>query len=79
MGRSLFWETVYLFSNHHIEHHYFPAVPFYRLPRLAKELGPFFAAEGIPARTYRGLLWDWFVLNREPHTDWSAPGTQPAP
>ena len=73
MERSRFWETVYLWSNHHLEHHYYPAVPFYRLPRLAEALGPFFAAEGIRARNYRGLLWDWFVRNRAPHTDWSAP------
>lgn len=70
MGRSRFWETVYLWSNYHLEHHYYPAVPFYRLPRLAEALGPFFAEEGIRARGYGGLVWDWIVLNRAPHTDW---------
>ena len=51
MARSPFWEFVYLWSNLHLEHHYFPAVPFYRLPALSAALEPFFAEEGIPART----------------------------
>ena len=42
MARSPFWEFVYLWSNHHLEHHYFPAVPFYRLPALNAALEPFF-------------------------------------
>ena len=70
MERSRFWETVYLWSNYHLEHHYFPAVPFYRLPELAAALVPFFEREGITAHTYRELLWNWFVRNRAPHTDW---------
>jgi fatty acid desaturase len=61
---------LFLASNHHIEHHYFPRVPLYRLPELNRALGPFFAAEGIPNRSYRGLLYDWFVRNRAPHSDW---------
>ncbi len=70
------WDRVYLFSNHHLEHHYFPGVPCYRLPALRRSLDPFFAARGLRVRSYRGLLWDWFVRNRAPHTDWSRP---PAP
>ena len=27
-----FWDFAYLNSNYHLEHHYFPGVPFYRLP-----------------------------------------------
>ena len=73
MVRSRFWATVYLWSNYHLEHHYFPGVPFYRLPHLSAALQPFFDAEGIRARTYRGLLWDWIVRNRRAHTDWSTP------
>ena len=70
MARSRFWELVFLWSNYHLEHHYFPAVPFYRLSGLNAALTPFFTTEGIRARTYRGLLWDWFVRNRTPHSDW---------
>lgn len=72
MVRSRLWETIYLWSNYHLEHHYFPAVPFYRLPELNGALAPFYEREGVRARTYRGLLWDWFVRNRKPHTDWRA-------
>jgi fatty acid desaturase len=75
MARSRFWEVVFLWSNYHLEHHYFPAVPFYRLPALNAALTPFFEAEGIRERTYGGLLWDWFVRNRAPHTDWGVEGS----
>ncbi len=77
MARSRLWETVYLWSNYHLEHHYYPAVPFYRLPALVRALEPFFEREGIPARTYRGLVLDWIVRNRAPHTDWRGAGTHP--
>jgi len=70
MARSRFWEIVYLWSNYHLEHHYFPAVPFYRLRELNAALTPFFTAEGVRSHTYRELLWNWFVKNRPPHADW---------
>ncbi|HSB63086.1 MAG TPA: fatty acid desaturase [Thermoanaerobaculia bacterium] len=79
MARSRFWEFVYLWSHLHLEHHYFPAVPFYRLPALSTALEPFFAKEGIPARTYRELLRGWIVENRAPHSDWHAPASPGAP
>jgi fatty acid desaturase len=71
MARSPLWEVVYLWSNLHLEHHYYPAVPFYRLPALATALLPFFEAEGVPARRYRDLLRGWILENRAPHSDWS--------
>ncbi len=77
MARSRFWEVAFLWSNYHLEHHYFPAVPFYRLPELNAALTPFYEKEGIPARTYRGLLFDWFVRNKTPHSDWEAEGAPP--
>ncbi len=67
------WDFLFLHANYHLEHHYFPRVPFYRLPRLRKLLDPFFAARGIRPRTYGGLLFDWFVRNRVPHTPWTPP------
>ncbi len=73
MSRSRFWSAVYLWSNYHLEHHYFPAFPFYRLPELSASLEPFFTREGIPSRTYRELLFDWLVRNRPPHSAWSIP------
>ena len=72
MARAPLWEFVYLWSNLHLEHHYFPAVPFYSLPALNSSLEPFFTQEGITARTYRELLRGWIVENRVPHTDWHA-------
>ena len=71
---SWFWDFAYLWSNYHLEHHYFPGVPFYNLPRLNKALQPFFRERGIVPRTYGQLLYGYLVLNRKPHTDW-APGS----
>jgi len=73
---SWFWDAIYLFSNYHLEHHYFPGVPFYNLPRLQKLLMPFYEKRGIAAHGYGDLLWNWLVLNRKPHSDWEeAPQT----
>lgn len=65
-----FWNFVFLNSNYHLEHHYFPGVPFYRLPALQRALLPFYERRGMRSQTYRGLLYGWFVLNKAPHTDW---------
>src|SRR5437588_2705700 len=67
---SLFWDAVYLFSNYHLEHHYFPGVPFYNLPRLQRLLMPFYEKRGMTSITYSALLWRWLVLNRKPHANW---------
>jgi fatty acid desaturase len=67
---SWFWDAAYLFSNYHLEHHYFPGVPFYNLPRLQKLLLPFYEKRGITAHGYGELVWQYLVLNRKPHTNW---------
>ena len=65
-----FWDFAFLNSNYHLEHHYFPGVPFYRLPQLQKALVPFYQRKGTRWQTYGRLLYGWFVENRAPHTDW---------
>ncbi len=67
---SWFWDAAYLFSNYHLEHHYFPSVPFYNLPRLQRLLMPFYQRRGMVARGYGELVWRYLVLNRTPHTNW---------
>jgi len=62
---------VFLNSNHHIEHHYFPSVPLYRLPALNRRLRPFWETIGHPSRSYPALLWGWFAKNGSPHSDWT--------
>jgi fatty acid desaturase len=79
MARAPLWEFVYLWSNLHLEHHYYPAVPFYRLPDLNTALVPFFETERVPARRYRDLLRGWIVENRAPHSDWSASASASPP
>jgi len=64
------WDLLFLFSNYHLEHHYFPGVPAYNLPALRRALEGFFARRGMRPRTYRSLLVDWFVRNRPPHANW---------
>ncbi|HEX2122136.1 MAG TPA: fatty acid desaturase, partial [Thermoanaerobaculia bacterium] len=63
---SWFWDRVYLFSNYHLEHHYFPSVPFYNLPRLQKLLMPFYEKRGMTPRGYGELIWRYLILNRRP-------------
>jgi fatty acid desaturase len=66
-----FWNVAFLTSNLHLEHHYFPGVPFYHLPALQRALGPFYERKGMRWQTYRGLIYGWIVLNKKPHSDWS--------
>jgi fatty acid desaturase len=72
---SWFWDVIYLFSNYHLEHHYFPGVPFYNLPRLHKLLLPFYEKRGMTTHSYGALLWGWLILNRRPHANWDAAGS----
>ena len=68
VGKACAWNLLYLYSSYHLEHHYFPAVPFYHLPALQDELEPFYARHGIEALGYGRLLKAWFLDNHEPHT-----------
>ena len=67
---SAVWDFLFLWSSYHIEHHYFPRVPFYNLRALHRELGPIFERHPMRVRTYGGLLWDWLVHNKTPHVSW---------
>jgi fatty acid desaturase len=69
-----FWNFAFINSNYHLEHHYFPGVPFYHLPALQRALGPFYASKGMRWQTYRGLIYGWIIKNKAPHTDWSLAG-----
>jgi fatty acid desaturase len=69
-----FWDFAFLWSNYHLEHHYFPGVPFYRLPELQRALMPFYTKKGMRWQSYHGLIYGWIVLNKHPHTDWSLAG-----
>lgn len=66
-----FWDFAFLNSNYHLEHHYFPGVPFYRLPALQRALIPFYERKGMRWQSYGRLVYGWIVENRAPHTDWS--------
>jgi fatty acid desaturase len=72
MEPSRLWEFLFVYSNYHLEHHYFPRVPFYNLRRLHLLLRPLYAQVRLTPHSYREIVWQWFVLNRAPHTDWEA-------
>ncbi len=71
-----FWDFAFLYSNLHLEHHYFPGVPFYNLPRTHRILQPFYAARGMKAYGYAELFYRYLILNKAPHTNWE-PRPQP--
>ncbi|MFN8549475.1 MAG: fatty acid desaturase [Candidatus Eisenbacteria bacterium] len=64
------WNFLMLWSNLHLEHHYYPRVPFYKLAALNRRLQPFYREHGVQPRNYRAILFEWFVKNRAPHTNW---------
>jgi fatty acid desaturase len=70
MRGSWFWDFTYLNSNYHLEHHYFPGVPFYNLPRVQRALLPFYERKQMRWRSYGQLVYGWLVLNRAPHSNW---------
>jgi fatty acid desaturase len=80
MKASRLWDFLFLYSNYHLEHHYFPRVPFYNLRRLHFRLQPFYARLGLRSHTYREIVWRWFVQNQAPHTNWEqGEEARPAP
>jgi fatty acid desaturase len=79
MKPSRFWDFLFVYSNYHLEHHYFPRVPFYNLRKVHMRLRPLYDRLGLKAHTYREIVWQWFVLNRAPHTDWEHASTPPSP
>jgi fatty acid desaturase len=66
------WNFLFLWSNLHLEHHYFPRVPCYRLPELQRKLAPLYRDRGMRYRGMGEILWQWFGKNRAPHTNWRA-------
>lgn len=65
------WHFLMVWSNFHLEHHYYQRVPFYNLKKLNRSLRPFFRKTGLPNRKYRELIWGWFVRNYRAHTRWA--------
>jgi fatty acid desaturase len=75
MKPSRLWDFLFVYSNYHAEHHYFPRVPFYNLRKLHMILRPMYTELDLKTHTYRDIMWQWFVLNRAPHTNWEIAGT----
>lgn len=73
MKPSWYWNLAFLNSNYHLEHHYFPRVPLYNLPRLGRLLRPFYAQRGMRYHTFGELVWKYLVRNCPPHANWDEP------
>jgi fatty acid desaturase len=67
---SWFWNFWFLYSNFHLEHHYFPGVHFYNLHRVHQLLQRFYARRSMKAYSYSELVYRYIILNEAPHTDW---------
>jgi fatty acid desaturase len=65
------WNWVFIYSNLHLEHHYFPGVPCYRLPQLQRELRSFYASKNMQPMSYGRLIRGWIVRNEVPHSKWA--------
>lgn len=63
-------DFIHIYSNYHFEHHYYPAIPCYNLPRLHQALQPYFAKHSIQPQKYMPLLYSWLVENKVPYTNW---------
>jgi fatty acid desaturase len=79
MKGNWFWDFAFLNSNYHLEHHYFPGIPFYRLAEVQRALVPFYQKKQMRWQSYGRLVYGWLVENHAPHTDWSASSGQPRP
>ena len=53
MKPSHFWDFLFVYSNYHLEHHYFPRVPFYNLRKVHMRLRPLYDRLGLKPHTYR--------------------------
>ena len=51
-----------------------PQRAFLQPPEAAPAARPLYAELGIKPHTYREIVWEWFVRNRAPHTDWDKAG-----
>ena len=49
MKPSRLWDFLFVYSNYHAEHHYFPSVPFYNLRKLHMRLRPLYDQLGLEA------------------------------
>jgi fatty acid desaturase len=74
-----FWDFAFLNSNYHLEHHYFPGIPLYRLPEVQRALVPFYEKKRMRWQSYGRLVYGWLVENHAPHTDWSASSGETRP
>jgi len=65
------WNWIFIYSNLHLEHHYFPGVPCYNLPKLQRLLHPYYKQKGMSFLTYPQLFKGWILHNGAPHTKWN--------
>lgn len=56
----------------HTVHHFFPAIPFYRINAALKLMNPIFSEQGVIVhKSIAKIIYGWFVENRAHGTNWS--------
>lgn len=65
---NFIWNFLFLFSSYHLEHHYFPSIPFYNLKQTQNALSNFYKKQHIRSYGYIQLLHLWFIRNHKPHS-----------
>jgi len=62
-----FWDS----GDCHIVHHFFPAIPFYRISDALQLMSPIFQEQGaIEQRSIAKILYGWFIENKTHGTNW---------
>ncbi len=62
------WDFLFLYSSHHLEHHFFPGVPCYRLPALQRLMRPVLDDWQLRPYGYAELVGLWLLRNHPPHS-----------
>lgn len=70
-----FWDS----GDCHIVHHFFPAIPFYRISSALQLMNPIFKEKGaVEQKLLAKIIYQWFVENRVHGTNWQQPGQREA-
>ena len=63
-----FWDS----GDCHTVHHFFPAIPFYRINAALKLMNPIFSEQGVIVhKSIAKIIYGWFIENRAHGTNWS--------
>jgi len=68
MRSNAVYDFLFLYSTYHLEHHYYPYVPFYNLKKLNRALQPFYHSKQIKSYSYGQVFYLWIFRNHLAHS-----------